>query len=165
MHFASEDEARAELDPFLRRWEIEDAVSKGTVGIQFAFDRSSMIDRQPTPGVIEAKGLVTARPLIIGVAKMVADQAAFPAPPTAPSCDIATGRMFPRLKAIWDDDSYLTADGYYILTEVEDRFAPAPAGPPRPRTPSRKRVVAATRLNIDVDVLEKFGKIPDLRGR
>ena len=95
---------------------------------------------------------------------MVADQAAFPAPPTAPSCDIATGRMFPRLKAIWDDDSYLTADGYYILTEVEDRFAPAPAGPPRPRTPSRKRVVAATRLNIDVDVLEKFGDLTSAAG-
>ena len=150
VHYASADDARAVLDPYLRAWEIQAALAVSTPSLQFEYQRAEVIDRHPSPGVVSA-------PLVINMSifptvsiKAVVGLATFPSPAQANRCDEATERMYRRLMGIWADGNYVTSDGYYILTEAEDRFG--------------SRRAAARTLNIDVTVLNKIGELTSRAG-
>jgi hypothetical protein len=48
-HFATEEEARARVEPFLRTWEIEYGLWAGESEFWFVFQRAELIDRDPPP--------------------------------------------------------------------------------------------------------------------
>jgi hypothetical protein len=48
-HHATDDTARAEVEPFLRAWELTTALEFGPGQFDLAYDRATIIDRNPTP--------------------------------------------------------------------------------------------------------------------
>lgn len=82
-HFASEDEARAVIEPYLRAWEIEADLAQGLGTIRFKFDRADIVDRNPPPPghhalmVGTARVQLTAHPPTITITRRE-----YPAPPT-----------------------------------------------------------------------------------
>jgi hypothetical protein len=63
-HFATREEAREHVEPFLRAWEIDQALrSNGLAEISFEFQKAKLIDRDPsppgTPQTIKAAGIVS----------------------------------------------------------------------------------------------------------
>lgn len=55
-HFASVHEARDAVEPYLRAWEIQAALRGGIHDLQFEYDKAEIIDRDPTPGIVELSG-------------------------------------------------------------------------------------------------------------
>jgi hypothetical protein len=149
-HYASAEEARAELDPYLRSWEIQAGLAVSTPSIQFDYRRAEVIDRDPKAGVISAPLVINAN--LFARASVRADVclAKFPAPPSTEQCNEATERMYRRLMDIWADDKYMTTGSYYILTEAEERFV--------------NRKAAADALRVDVQVLNKIGELTSRAG-
>jgi hypothetical protein len=59
-HFATVEEARQVVEPSLRAWELDTALSHDANVLQFTYATAKMIDRKPTPGVaadVSAKGV------------------------------------------------------------------------------------------------------------
>ena len=54
-HFATEQEARDTVEEFIRGWELDAALARGHGAFKLQFDKSEMVDRNPTPGVIQAQ--------------------------------------------------------------------------------------------------------------
>jgi hypothetical protein len=95
-HHATEESARARVDPFLRAWEIEDAITVGRPQLSFRFERAELVDRNPSPPefgaskTVKVSTLATARAL--GGLPTVTASRPFPKPPTgfAVSPDVET---------------------------------------------------------------------------
>jgi hypothetical protein len=51
-HHATEEAARAEVAPFVRVWELTAALELGPGEFELAYDRATIIDREPAPGAI-----------------------------------------------------------------------------------------------------------------
>src|SRR4051794_29305763 len=49
-HHASEQSARATVEPFLRAWELSSALSSASDEFKFVFERAHIIDRNPGTG-------------------------------------------------------------------------------------------------------------------
>ena len=54
-HFATEQEARDAVQDFIRGWELDAALARGPGAFELQFDKSAVVDRRPTPGVIQAR--------------------------------------------------------------------------------------------------------------
>jgi hypothetical protein len=58
-HHATVEAASAEVEPFLRAWELTAALQFRPGDFEFAYDRATIVDRNPTPGAgIYAVGVV-----------------------------------------------------------------------------------------------------------
>lgn len=158
-HDLTETEARSAIESLLKRWEMEASVAESRTAIRFEFVRSEFAALNPDAGILLAESgsfKLDAPPLTLRVGR-----SAYPRPPNTEAFDNATERAYRRLQSVWEDDKYLTADAYYILTEIEDRFSTARVGHPRV---SKKRRKAAESLAIDVAVLSKLGELTSERG-
>src|SRR5436305_310906 len=64
-HFPTEEEARLQVDSYLRAWEISAAVQRGRPELRFIFDHADVVERAPTrPGEVRvfargARGVLT----------------------------------------------------------------------------------------------------------
>jgi hypothetical protein len=55
-HHATEAAALAEVEPFLRAWELTAALQCRPGEFELAYDRATIVDRNPTPGAIILAG-------------------------------------------------------------------------------------------------------------
>src|SRR5437763_695591 len=65
-HFATEREARMQVDPYLRAWELNAALQRGRAEMRFVFDHADVIERAPLlPG--EARAFCRGVAAVVGM--------------------------------------------------------------------------------------------------
>lgn len=121
VHCATQDEACSVLTPFLRAWELDSALSGGGKPLlQFRFQRSEIIDRNPPPvGTVQvAAGSVrlTGHAVVVGIGQAVRHQ--YPAPPAIRlNADMET--LWFRYSLYKEGRDTLTGMAYFCLTFFE----------------------------------------------
>ena len=64
-HYASHEEARKEITPVLRAWQLDDALRMGKLTFRFEYEKPEIVDRNPPlPGESQA--------ILVGTSELVA---------------------------------------------------------------------------------------------
>ncbi len=154
-HHATEQEARASIDDYIRSWKLASAIEFGPNAFGLEFDWSEIEDRNPTPGVVLARP----RPLRVGVAlgipQVIVKPPAYPSPPSkslARSPDVES--MYLRYAGHHEGREPLASMAYFCLTVLE-----ASTGK------RQKRLKAAARKYcIDQKVLTNLSRLASTKG-
>ena len=119
-HYATEEDARAVVEPFIRNWEFDASLSKGPGCFRFQSDGAEIIDRRPSPGVGLGRG-TRGRVTLSGLpGKGKAYAVAFPPPPSGiNSAHREVVVLFDRYERYKAGKEPLTSFAYYCCTEIE----------------------------------------------
>ena len=162
-HYATEDEARNVIEPYIKVWEF-DAGLRGRPGnFGLTFDRAEVIDRCPTPGATDLSASTTFPPMT-GRAHVITDKQ-YPMPPSNVTLnpddpDLLT--MYNRLQGYFQRKEYLASMSYFCLNLLENSI-PKEHSPNKYRS-SKARKESAKRYDIDLTVLDKIGELTANRG-
>jgi hypothetical protein len=162
--YATADEARRVVQPFLRAWEVSAALDRGKSVMRFTFVDAKVIDRNPTPGV---HILVGAGALTIGAdmgATAILTMSRYPdPPPTGFSVTLDVETLWRRYERYVADRRQLLSMGYFCLSALQTIH-----GGPQTRSENRaggqRRTKAANALGVDRAVLDKLGELTSERG-
>lgn len=152
-HFSTEQEARAVVDEYIKRWEILIGIEHGPDELKLIFETSDIIDRAPTP---ESKGglVIHVKSGLLAVTGLDAivhiSRSKYPPLPKQFSLSPDVETMYVRYKAYREGRETLLAMAYMCLTVLE--------------TSAGGREQAATRYHIDKRVLNKLGELSTQRG-
>ena len=126
-HFATEDEARACVDPFVAAWCMDTGLRGLPDDFLLEFRRADVIDRNPTPNVV---GVGTGRlPRLEGSAIGIHMSCNFPAPPTNFEVTPRVEVMYHQYKFLRETELFLLAAvGYFCLTVIENYGCPGRPG-------------------------------------
>jgi hypothetical protein len=156
-HFATEEEARGVVDPFLRAWSIHAGVDNIAEEITFHFKKADMIDRQPISGEgVHGMGRCVIRASAHASGTFHVSRARFPSPPPqqfALSPDVET--MYLRYRAYRQKRETLLSAAYMCLTVLEASLGPNVRG---------KRQAVCDKYRIDLTVRKTFGDLVSERG-
>lgn len=151
-HFPTVEEARYEIEKFLRAWELDAALERGLGEFELKYVNSEVIDRNPyqkrhsrtVPISAHGKAYASAK-AEIGVAR-----GSYPNPPKY-------FRVSPNVETLWQrfhgyqkGNEPLLSMAYFCLTVVESFGG------------GRKK--SASRFGVSADVLNKLGEITSTRG-
>jgi hypothetical protein len=144
-HFASEDEARAVLEPHLRAWEAH-ADLTADFRLRFTFQAAKVVDRNPIPDQLAVSGKALKLRWNVEAPTFIV-QAWPPAPPAElrETDDVRWMRM--RWLATLDGKEGLLATAYWVLTRLEQSYGEG----------ARRK--AALNLFVDRQVLDQVGKL------
>jgi hypothetical protein len=151
-HFASEDDAKKELEPFLNDWVIGSDLTSNIGAIRFKFEHTDIIDLYPPlPGTSQNINLNVAEVVAIGESISVqVPRNEYPKPPegfhATPTVMIAYDRWFEYKKG----KGRLLDMAYFVLTLLESE-----AG---------YRKSAAIKFQIDKKILYKIGELSSRKG-
>ena len=152
-HYASEAEARAVVDPFVREWELDAALTGRPGDFSLSFMDAKLVDRNPTPGVIEASLTIRSGAPRASILATVG-KLSYPAPPLVPKLepdDPEVQSMFIRYARYCDGREPLLSMANFCLTMLERRLA-------------KGRGAAAQQYGIAGMVLKKFGDLVANKG-
>lgn len=161
-HYAREDEARVAIEPYLRAWEISEALHRGgRQEMRFVFESSRVVDRDPpppcSPQVVQLSGVSVGSSAVVGVPTVISWVRCYPDPPegfvASPEVEFMLGRYDQYLR----HREPLLAMAYACLTRLEHEARHTQGG----GTLRRK---AAREYRVDEDVLSKLGHLTTVLG-
>ena len=163
VHFSTEEAARKAVEPYIRAWELDAALQSRPGEFQLRFEKAEVIDRSPTPGVVNLSGTIRAGTAEVRGRITVGKQ--YPIPPSsvildAEDADVLT--IYHRLEGYFCGKEPLPSMAYFCLTMLEhtSRFK---AHNSKRRTP-KPRQAAACKYGIDLAVLNKVGDLTANKG-
>lgn len=140
-HYASAEEAKAVVAPFLRAWELDFALVQGQRELRFIYQKDEIIDRDPPP---------PGMPQVIQVSAAIAAEAAmqvsayisrreYPAPPTRFTASPDVETLWHRYEGYKQGHEPLLADvsanllyGFEPSILQSDRLSAGVSGSPHP---------------------------------
>jgi len=164
-HFASVEEARQVVDPFLRLWEFATDLHDPSDRFRFVYETAKVIDRNPPPPGSVVVNLGVGRVVVAGMDAVAhVSRSKWPDPPRnlaiSPDADVLWRRWW-RYRE--QKQEGLLAAAYWALTTAE--AAPGAVAPAmRPRHTSKRRQTAAAFFNIEPEVLDTIGELTSTRG-
>lgn len=153
-HFPSLADARLAIEPFLRAWELDMALSHGPTALEFKYERGRVIDRKPTPGVIELEPVCLEAEGTVYSPTVTLQFNTFPSPPGGMARDSVVDLMFNRYVLYRDGGTTLADAANYCRTEIEEAAA----------SPKGRRKAAAAKFSIKKEVLDKLGDLAANKG-
>ena len=153
-HYASEDEARKLIDPFVKNWEFDAGLRRAPGFFRLEFDRAEIIDRSPTKGVLHVSWSIRAGSPTVSVKAQVQPMTY----PTAPSeinsdhPDVQT--LYQRYESFCQGKEPLTSFAYFCLTMVEQSVGPGKG----------LRQKAANVYGFGMPVLNKIASLSSTKG-
>jgi hypothetical protein len=151
-HFADPDDARVEVEPFLRAWEMDSDLDGNIGAIRFEYVRADVVDRDPPPP--GASVTIAAKAGALGISGAAAaghiTRRRYPQPPNGFRASPDVQHAYARWLAYRDGREPLQAMAYFVLTILE-----AGAG---------GRACAAHLLAVDPDVLDNVGRLSSTKG-
>lgn len=146
-HYASAEEARAHVDPFLRAWEVDAALRDEPTKVRFVFDTVEVIDRDPPPPrTDQVIQVACSDAVILSEAPTVhITRAQYPGPPERFRVSVDVETMWTRYEGYRAGREPLAGMAYMCLTVFE-----AMAG---------GRSAAAQRFGIAGQVLRTLGRL------
>jgi hypothetical protein len=148
-HYSTPESARADIEPFLRAWELSAALFDASDKFEFVFERGEIIDRKPTPGPINAKAIIVLSNLTVSAHAHVV-RAKYPDPPVGLAVNGDVELMLDCYRMHRADRRSLGDTCYFCLTVLERA-----AG---------NRKAAAIKFGIDFAVLSKIGELTTNKG-
>ena len=125
VHFATANEARRQVDPFLRAWELHHALQAGRNRIRFVFTNAEVIDRNPRkpgePQVVELSGAAVVSISTSGTLSACLGRYPEPSSDLLVSPDVET--MWGRYQMYLDGKEPLLSMAYFCLTVMEGTTA------------------------------------------
>ena len=162
-HYATEDEARNVIEPYIKVWEF-DAGLRGRPGnFGLRFDRAEVIEQSPKLRVTGLSASTTFPPMTSRAHVTIDKQ--YPKPPsnvTLNPDDPDLSTMYTRLQGYFERKEYLPSMSYFCLNLLENSI-PKEYSTNRYRG-SKARKKAAVRYDIDLAVLNKIGELTAYRG-
>jgi hypothetical protein len=121
-HHATEESARAAVEPYLKAWEIGHALNVGgEPEFRFEFVRAEIIDRDPpppgTPQTIEASALIHTRAILSATASV--ERGSLPGAPTRFVLDADLETLWTRWRAYREGREPLQGMAYFVLTVLQ----------------------------------------------
>jgi hypothetical protein len=151
-HFATVEDARKFVDPFLKAWELSAALDRPQDQFEFIYQRYELIDRNPSPGVISIE---PAQLSLQGSDVTLVDRlGTYPDPPDSLGWDPNIDLLFNRYRLWAAKRTSLNDAANFCLTLLEAI----------PGSPSKRRKNAASHFCVDVDVLRKVGELSTTKG-
>jgi hypothetical protein len=152
-HHATEEAARAEVEPYLRVWELTAALEYGPGEFELAYARPRIIDRNPTPGISAA--VASASGSGTATAEAHVERSKYPDPPSAGiACDAAVELMFKTYCLYREKRMKLGDAANFCLTVLEEYSGAS----------GMKRPAAARRFAVAKPILDKIGTLADEKG-
>jgi hypothetical protein len=151
--FATEQEARAALEPFLADWVAQARLEQARRQIRFDFDDAEIVDRVSDGNVVVRPGTARLRAMAFD-AVVVVDNSRYPAPPNNFRTDPVLDSILARLGELDAKRTSLTDAANWVLTKVEHAFGGPPGATKRRRT-------AARTLALREEVLSNLGRLAD----
>ena len=151
-HFATEDEAREAIKPFLRAWEISADLDTSLGTIYFEFHHADVVDRNP-PGVGESQTIEVKAADMVTVCHAPSVQvtrASYPPPPKSFNITVDVERAYKRWQHYQAGREPLQGMAYFVLTIARDA-----AG---------SQANAARVFNLDTVILRKIGELTSTKG-
>ena len=112
-HYATESEARKSIDEYIRAWEFDAGLSHGPDYFKLKFDSAKIVDRNPTPGVINLRGTITlGAPSISGTLTIAPLD--YPSPPSGLSIDADVQTMYDRYMNYRQGREPLASHGLFL---------------------------------------------------
>ena len=150
-HYATEEDAREVVEPFIQNWEFVSSLSRDPDCFRLEFDGVEIIDRRPNPDVVHGSGMhgrvkSSGRP---GKGKAYAN--AFPPPPSGINSahrDVVV--LFDRYERYKAGKEPLASFAYYCHTEIEKR--------------ARGKTTAAKEYNISRKLLGRISQLSSTKG-
>src|SRR5208337_1429984 len=115
-HFASIEQARAAVQPFIRQWELTTALDRGPGEFELVFADAVVEDRNPTPGVVHVKAV---RGMVIGDSVSMVVVRAYPQPPQGIAINADVAVMALRYAQYREGKDTLAGMAYFCLTVLE----------------------------------------------
>lgn len=152
-HYPSAESAREIVDPWLRAWEIDQALSLGKTELRFEYEGVEIIDRSP-PVLGQGQVVVSGAVAFISVGTVLVNatvtQGKYPAFPKRFKLTPDLETLWHRYRGFEQGREPLTSMGYFCLTLVEQS-----AG-------GRKH--AANTYKISREILNKLGHLTSALG-
>lgn len=150
-HYSSRDAAKAAIEPRIQAWAVQAAIQLRIPTLRIEYERTEIIDRAPTPGIISAHAEAHGRAGLKAAAQVIRHLSKYPPPPIvgfAVSSNVDT--LWHRYSRYVSGGEPLTSMAYFALTVV---------------TPGKNgRDIAAANYNIERGVLDKLGRLSSERG-
>ena len=119
-HYATKEEARQAVEPFIQNWEFVSSLSRDPGCFHLEFDGAEIIDRRPSPGVVHASAGAARFKFSVPPARGKAYANAFPQPPSGiDSTHREVVVLFHRYERYKAGKEPLTSFAYYCCTEIE----------------------------------------------
>ena len=151
-HHATEEAARKVVEPYIRSWELDEALKHRPGSFNLEFARPEIVDRNPTPGVVELAATLVGGAATGGFTLTV--HKPYPKPPPgvmldAGNPDVKT--MFNRYEGYLNGREPLPGMAYFCVTMLEDHL-----------TSGRK--AAAEKYQISKKVLRSIRTLASTKG-
>jgi hypothetical protein len=148
VHFANEADARSELEPRLRAWEVHVALTHGTGVLHFSFRQCRIQQSAPPPGVIEVPG--AAMVMASASVQTTVSYAMYHAPPHDFAVDQTVRILADLFLLARAHPVMLLYIAYSMTTFLEDSFGDFAR--------------AAKRLGISQNVFQRIDNLANTRG-
>ena len=127
-HYATVEEAKAAVEPFVRRWEFGATLESGSRAFSLRYSSAEVIDLNPPPtppGVVRANAGPIVAHVTLSTARGTVGKKSYPRPPSGPALDPDVPEvhaMVSRLDRYHQGRTTLADTAYFCLTVLEDRF-------------------------------------------
>lgn len=148
-HYATEQKARAVVDAFIEQWEFEETLETGPGQFALRFEKSEIMDRNPTPGVLSVSAHPVSWKFTVSSATGTVSRR-YPKSPSEPKANIHdpdVETMHYRFTRYRKGHEELSSMAYFCLTMLEYKF----------RGNSREK--AARHFCVATDVLNNIGRL------
>ena len=149
-HQAIVETARECVEEFLRAWELDAALNADKNEFSFAFQRSNVIDRNPSPAGGTRGKSAAVMDLFLTADKATVEKVkpAYPPPPSGLKPSLDTETMWHHYSRYLEDREKLTSMGFYCLSLLQWRTGSKTA-----------RQDVAAQYGIDLEVLKTLGTL------
>ncbi len=148
-HYATESEARKSICEYILIWELDVGLRHGPNHFKLKFDRTKIVDRNPTPGEIEVSATFTAGSPEWS-ANIIVAPPEYPSPPSGLSIDADVQSMYDRYMNHLQGYEPLQGMAYFCLTTLEYI--------------AKTRKAAIQHFKISKKVLAKIGELSTKTG-
>lgn len=149
-HYATEDEARNAIDDYIRAWEFDACLKRGENFFRLRFEKSEILDRCPTPGVIAVRPTPVRFEFSPSSVEGTVDVPEYPSPPSDIALNPDVETMYTRYMGYRRGREPLASMAYFCLTVLEYSMG--------------GRCKAAQEYQIARNVLKKIGELSSERG-
>jgi hypothetical protein len=154
-HYATREAAREVVEPFIRAWELNVGLEHGPERFRLVYERTEIIDRNPTPGSIHGGGELAASQATVHAGGVVtAHPASYPRPPMALFVNPDVKKMYEGYMRYCQGRDRLGVIAAICLGVLEDSLG----------TTNKRRRKAAKKYHISPRVLDKLGYLAATKG-
>lgn len=152
-HYSSAEDAQEAVEPYLRAWEISEAVRRGRQKFRFEYQSAEVVDRAPSSDIARtARHVVSNFDTVRSISRAVERSSSYPGPPQSFVVSPDVDTMWQRYEQCVQGREPLLSMAYFCLTVLETSARSVPGK-------GNNRDKALRIYAIQDKVLDKLGEL------